>query len=57
MVFAVINDIDSSKRDYSKLYEKLKSLGVWMHYLEYAWLISPSDIKTPRQLHDELYPL
>jgi len=57
MVFAVMYEIDSSEKDYSSLYEKIKSYGSWMHYLGSAWLISPSENKTAKEVYDELVPL
>ena len=56
MVFAIIYDIDDKKRDYSQLYEKIKSLGTWMHYIDSAWIVSPSASLTAQQIYDELLP-
>lgn len=56
MIFAIIYDIDDAKRDYSQLYEKIKTLGAWMHYINSAWLVSPSSTRTAQQIFDELSP-
>ena len=56
MVFAIICDIDDEKRDYSQLYEKIKSFGAWMHYIDSTWFVSPSTSRTANQMFDELRP-
>ena len=56
MVFAVMYKIDASKKDYSGLYERIKSLGLWMHYLDSSWLVSPDALKTVEQVYDMLIP-
>lgn len=57
MVFAVMYRIDTSKKDYSGLYEKIKSFGAWMHYLDSSWLIAPDAEPTAKEVYDELIPL
>lgn len=56
MVFAIIYKIATSKKDYSSLYEKIKTLGTWMHYFEDTWFIVPSSINTPSEIYDKLIP-
>lgn len=56
MVFAIICDIDDTKRDYSRLYEKIKCLGAWMHYIDSTWLVAPSSLQTAEQISNELLP-
>ncbi len=56
MVFAIILEIDTSKKDYSKLYEKIKSFGLWMHYFDPVWFVSAPSITEPQKLYDELIP-
>lgn len=56
MVFAIMLDINPSKKDYSRLYEKIKSFGAWMHYIDSVWFVSvPSNTKT-EDLYDQLIP-
>ena len=57
MIFAIIYAIDDSKRDYSRLYEKIKSFGVWMHYIDSAWFVSVSGRSTAKDISNELRPL
>lgn len=57
MVFAVIYQIDSSKRDYSSLYERIKAFDSWMHYFDSVWLVSTSEDKKTKEIYDELVPL
>lgn len=56
MVFAIIYDIDTTKRNYSPLFEKIKSLGAWMHYIDSAWFVSPSSPRTAQEIFNELEP-
>ncbi len=42
MVYAIILDIDDDSKDLEPMYNKIKSIGAWMHYLEWAWLVEPS---------------
>ena len=57
MVFAVMYKIDASKKDYSALYERIKSFGAWMHYLDSSWLIASDAKRTTKEVYDELVPL
>ncbi len=56
MVFAIMLEIDTSKKDYSSLYEKIKSLGPWMHYFNPIWFVSTPSITKPKELYDQLIP-
>ena len=55
MVFLITYAFEEPTRDYSPLYESIKSLGPWMHYIESTWLVSTTDM-TARQIFDELSP-
>ena len=57
MVFAVMYKVDSSKKDYSSLYERIKAFDSWMHYLDSGWLVCPPEKKTAKEIYDELVPL
>ena len=56
MVFAVILEINTSKKDYSSLYEKIKSFGPWMHYFDPIWFVAPPSITQPKEIYDQLIP-
>lgn len=56
MVFAVFYKILPSAKDYTALYERIKSLGPWMHYFDGAWLIAPTSLKTSKGIYDQLIP-
>jgi hypothetical protein len=56
MLYAVMYKIDASKKDYSGLYDKIKSLGLWMHYLDSSWLVYTDDKKTAKEVYDALIP-
>ncbi len=38
-VYSINYDLRAPGRDYKLLYEKIKGLGVWWHYLESTWLV------------------
>lgn len=57
MVFAIMYKINTAKKNYSALYERIKSLGSWMHYLDSTWLVVPSEKKTPTEVYDQLIPM
>ena len=56
MVFAIMYEIDPTNKDYSALYEKIKTLGSWMHYFSSVWFLLPSEKKTARQIYDDIVP-
>ena len=39
MLYMISYDLKSPGRDYSSLYETIKSFGTWWHYLESTWII------------------
>jgi hypothetical protein len=39
MIYAINYDLKQPGRDYSGLYEAIKSCGLWWHYLESTWLV------------------
>jgi hypothetical protein len=43
MILLVSYDLKVPGRDYTKLYETLKSASAWWHYLESTWLLSTTD--------------
>ncbi len=56
MVFAILYKLNHSKKDYTALYEKIKDLGEWAHYLDSAWLVSTNRATTPKEIYDNLIP-
>ena len=56
MVYMISYKIDPSKKDYISLFEKIKSLGTWMHYFNDFWLLQPSSSMTPKDIYDKLIP-
>jgi hypothetical protein len=42
MIYAVNYDLKNPGRDYSGLYEAIKSCGTWWHYLGSTWLVDTS---------------
>jgi hypothetical protein len=45
-------DLNSPRKDYTDLIEKMKSYGAWWHHLDSTWLIKTT--KTPTEVRDEL---
>jgi len=40
MIYLVSYDlVKSSERDYTPVYESLKAIGPWWHYLESTWIV------------------
>lgn len=39
MVYLVTYDLNKPGQDYTELYEAIKSLGAWWHYLDSTWLV------------------
>ncbi len=56
MVFAIIYKINPSVKDYTSLYEKIKSIGMWLHYFDNVWLVSPSSLTNTKAIFDLLIP-
>ncbi len=45
-------DLNKPGQDYSDLYEKIKGLGTWWHYLDSTWIVVAS--LSPTQAFDRL---
>ncbi len=52
--YAINYDLSAPNRDYSGLYESIKSFPNWWHYLESTWLIVT--VNTPSQIWEKLKP-
>ena len=57
MLYAITYDISDSKKDHTEFFNKIKSLGGWMHYIEDTWIISTQKYPTAEQIFAELRPL
>lgn len=42
MFYAVIYQLKNKTKDYSNLFNKIKSYGTWMHYIDTLWIIQSS---------------
>ena len=42
MVYLITYDLNKPGQDYSKLYETIKAMGAWWHYLDSTWLVDTS---------------
>jgi hypothetical protein len=52
--YLITYDLKTKGRDYSPLYEALKALGPWWHYLDASWLIKTTD--SPSTIWKRLAP-
>lgn len=50
--YLITYDLNSPGQNYNQLYEDIKSLGAWAHYLDSTWFVNSS--KTPSQIVDLL---
>jgi len=39
MIYAINYDLNKKGQNYSGLYDAIKKLGVWWHYLDSLWLV------------------
>lgn len=39
MVYLITYDLNKSGQDYKSLYEAIKSLGAWAHYMDSTWFV------------------
>lgn len=46
MIYLMSYDLRKPGRNYDGLYQALKSIGPWWHYLESTWLISTQENAT-----------
>ncbi|OBG63321.1 hypothetical protein [Mycobacterium sp. E735] len=47
-------DLNKPGQDYDKLFEKIKGLGAWWHYLDSTWIVDTT--LTPREAFDDIKP-
>lgn len=57
MFYAITYDFSDSKKDHTEFFEKIKTLGAWMHYIEDTWIISTRKHSSAGQIFEELEPL
>ncbi|MGG4039935.1 hypothetical protein [Heyndrickxia ginsengihumi] len=51
-VYLITYDLNAPGKDYGKLYEEIKSLGAWAHYMESVWFVD-TDLD-PNSIRDKL---
>ncbi|SER00306.1 hypothetical protein SAMN05216232_3929 [Virgibacillus subterraneus] len=51
-VYLITYDLNKPGQDYDNLYETIKSLGAWCHYLDSTWLVDTS--YSSNQIGDKL---
>lgn len=50
--YSITYDLRQPGRNYSALYESIKSSALWWHYLESTWLIATNE--TPQQIWNRI---
>ena len=50
--YSITYDLSAPNRDYSGLYEEIKELGSWWHYLESTWIVVTD--KTAKEIWKDL---
>lgn len=53
-VYLITYDLKKPGQNYGNLYEEIKSLGDWAHYLESVWFVDTSFTST--QIRERLLP-
>lgn len=53
--YLITYDLNDKSRDYTGLYESIKKLGTWWHYIDSAWIIKNTTL-TPVQIIENLKP-
>ncbi len=56
MVYAIMCELNTSKKDYSALFDKIKSLGPWMHYFGGVWFVNARSVNSAKDIFDLLIP-
>lgn len=51
-IYVITYDLKKPGQQYSQLYEEIKNLGDWWHYLESTWLVNSS--LSPDQIWDRI---
>ncbi len=52
MVYLITYDLNKAGQDYNSLYEAIKSLGSWAHYLDSTWFVDTSS--SASEIRDKL---
>ena len=56
MFYAIMYDLSRSKKDHTAFFEKIKTLGAWMHYMDDIWVISTKSYSTAHAISTVLEP-
>ncbi|MBI4095179.1 MAG: hypothetical protein HY435_03235 [Candidatus Liptonbacteria bacterium] len=54
MIQLITYDLNAPGKDYTSLYEAIKNLGAWWHYLDSTWLVDTQ--MTTSQVSNQLKP-
>jgi hypothetical protein len=54
MIFLITYDLKKPGRDYSSLYETIKSAKSWWHYLDSTWLIYSNETVTVNEWSEKI---
>lgn len=54
MVYLITYDLNKPRQNYAGLYEAIKELGAWWHYLDSTWIVDTS--LNSSQIYDRIHP-
>ena len=57
MLYTIAYDISDSKKDHTAFFDKIKTLGGWMHYIDDTWIVSTQQYTSASQIFAELESL
>ena len=57
MYYAITYDISDSEEDHTAFFDRLKTLGRWMHYIDDTWILYTTVYLTANEIFEELEPL
>lgn len=56
MFYLVTYDFDRSKQDHTAFFDKIKTLGAWMHYIDDTWVVSTNTYNSADDIFKALEP-
>ncbi len=54
MIYLITYELNNKGRDYTGLYDSIKSFGTWWHYIDSTWLIDTDS--SVQQVNDKIHP-
>lgn len=54
--YLITYELKDKSRDYNDLYEAIKKIGQWWHYLNSTWIIKAEEESNPKNIYEKLSP-